>query len=86
MDKQPRIFFLLGTDGCHLCEVAETLLMQNNIEFQKIDIIEDEQLVSLYGDHIPVFIAENAEQALFWPFEQTQLKQYLIHYGIDSSY
>lgn len=77
--------FLLSTDGCHLCEVAKSLLEQSNMEFEVVDIIEEQQLIDLYGDKIPVLMAEGAEQALFWPFEQEQVKQYTEFYGISST-
>lgn len=77
--------FLLSTDGCHLCEVAKSLLEQNNTEYEIVDIIEDQQLIDAYGDKIPVLMAEGAEQALFWPFEQEQIRQYIEFYGISST-
>ena len=77
--------FLLSTDGCHLCEVAKSLLEQSNMEFEVVDIIEEQQLIDLYGDKIPVLMVEGAEQALFWPFEQEQVKQYTEFYGISST-
>ena len=77
--------FLLSTDGCHLCEVAKSLLDQLHLQYELVDIIEEQQLVDLYGDKIPVLMAETAEQALFWPFEQEQIKQYIEFYGISST-
>lgn len=77
--------FLLSTDGCHLCEVAKSLLEQLKLAHEVVDIIEEQQLVELYGDKIPVLMAEGAEQALFWPFQQEQVKQYIEFYGISST-
>ena len=77
--------FLLSTDGCHLCEVAKSLLDGMNLEYEVVDIIEEQQLVDLYGDKIPVLMAEGTESALFWPFEQDQIKQYIEFYGISST-
>ena len=77
--------FLLSTDGCHLCEVAKTLLKAMELEYELVDIIDDDQLVESYGDKIPVLMAEQAQQALFWPFQQEQIKQYIEFYGISST-
>ena len=77
--------FLLSTSGCHLCEVAQRELDNMRLKYEIIDIIDDEQLVANYGDKIPVLIVEKAEQALFWPFESQQIKQYIDHYGISST-
>lgn len=77
--------FLLSTDGCHLCEVAKSQLDQMNLQYEVVDIIEEQQLIDLYGDKIPVLMAEAAQQALFWPFEQEQVKQYIEFYGISTT-
>lgn len=77
--------FLLSTDGCHLCEVAKSLLEQMKLEYEVVDIIEEQQLIDLYGDKIPVLMAEASQQALFWPFEQEHVKQYIEFYGISST-
>lgn len=76
---------LLSTDGCHLCELAKPMIEQLGLEFEVVDIVTDPQLVDAYGASIPVLIVENAEQALFWPFEQLQIKQYVECYGISTS-
>lgn len=75
--------FLLSTDGCHLCEAAAKMLKVLELPFEIVDIVEDDQLIQVYGDKIPVLIADGAEQALFWPFEEEQLKQYVEFYGIS---
>ena len=76
---------LLSTDGCHLCDDAKAMLEQLNVDFELVDIIEDDQLVAHYGDKIPVLMAEGAQQALFWPFTNEQIKQYISFYGISST-
>ncbi len=77
--------FLLSTEGCHLCTVASDLLKSINVSFDLVDIVEDEQLVALYGATIPVVIAPDAEQALYWPFDEHELTQYVEHYGISKT-
>lgn len=74
---------LLSTEGCHLCEYAKEALDAINVNYQKIDIVESEDLMVAYSDHIPVLIAEGAEQALFWPFTEEDINQYKEFYGIS---
>ena len=76
---------LLSTEGCHLCDDAKAMLEQLKIDFELVDIIEDDQLVAHYGDKIPVLMVEGAQQALFWPFTNEQIKQYISFYGISST-
>ena len=83
MDK--KVLALLSTDGCHLCEEAQTLLNSMNVLYEYIDIIESDELVAHYGDKIPVLMFEGTEQALFWPFSIEQIKQYVDYYGISST-
>ena len=81
---------LLTTEGCHLCQQALKIIEQSawiikaqsseQLQFEIVDIIQDEQLVELYGDKIPVILFEHAEQALFWPFDAAQLEQYGAYY------
>lgn len=61
---------LLGTRGCHLCELAEDMLRvaakASGVQWCYRDIAEDETLVARYAERIPVVRACNAE--LGWPF------------------
>jgi hypothetical protein len=74
------LFHLYSSEGCHLCEQALALI--GNVipdhHIKVIDIvdneIEDEQnLVQLYGVHIPVLERLSDNTKLFWPFEQSQV-------------
>lgn len=62
---------LLGTRGCHLCDVAEGLLQRaaaaRHLDWQYRDIALDDALVAEYGERIPVLLAANG-RALGWPF------------------
>lgn len=49
-------YLLYGTEGCHLCEDAEQLLLEAGLAFSKQDIIEDPQLLQNYGVLIPVLL------------------------------
>ena len=59
---------LYSTLGCHLCEQAETLLLQLNITYQKIDIAEQEKWQEHYAIKIPVLLNTPKQQELCWPF------------------
>lgn len=62
---------LYGTVGCHLCEIAESLLRQAqavaDIRWQPIDIAElPEQEMLKFADKIPVLVT--ATKTLNYPF------------------
>lgn len=61
---------LLGTRGCHLCEQAEGLLVKaagaRPLRWRYTDIADDEQLLAVYGQRIPVLRRAGLE--LDWPF------------------
>lgn len=62
---------LLGTRGCHLCDIAEALLRQaaaaRSLQWEYRDIALDEALVSRYGERIPVLLLPDGRE-LGWPF------------------
>ncbi len=70
---------LYSTDGCHLCEDARALILANpNInEIKEQDIIEDESLVEQYRYSIPVLCHEPSQQRINWPFDASQLEQFI---------
>ncbi|PKH01503.1 thioredoxin family protein [Psychromonas sp. MB-3u-54] len=69
-------FLLYFTDGCHLCDDAQRLLQQTSVSYSKVDIIDDPQLVSLYGYSIPVIESDNGN-TLNWPFDLQQLNDFI---------
>jgi hypothetical protein len=71
---------LLGTLGCHLCEVAEAVLMpfvERGLLVELIDIAEREDWVESYGLRIPVLRRVDNGAELDWPFEAAQLVSFL---------
>ncbi|MAY34748.1 MAG: thioredoxin family protein [Spongiibacteraceae bacterium] len=73
---------LYGTSACHLCELAEDLLLdvqalRPGLQFEKIDIANDDQLIERYGVRIPVLkrLSDGAE--LGWPFDDFTLREWL---------
>ena len=68
---------LYTTTGCHLCELAETILhnvsASHNVKVIAIEIGDDDELVARYGISIPVVrFSDNTE--LNWPFEQQDIE------------
>lgn len=61
---------LLGTRGCHLCDEAEGMLARaaqaRALRWHYVDIAGDDELVSRYGQRIPVL--RSADRELAWPF------------------
>ncbi|MEI6897177.1 MAG: glutaredoxin family protein [Psychromonas sp.] len=67
---------LYYTDGCHLCDDATVLLESLNLDYQKIDIIEQSTLVELYKTRIPV-VKNESQATLNWPFSVQQLQDFI---------
>jgi len=69
-------FILYHTLGCHLCELAETVIAKANltlhehslISVEKVDIAENLDLTEKYGVKIPV-LSSASGQELNWPFD-----------------
>lgn len=69
-------FILFGTQGCHLCEDAERLLMQLRMEYQLKDVIENVQWQERYALKIPVLLHVRSQRQLDWPFDAQQLQTF----------
>lgn len=68
------------TLGCHLCEMAEAMLLQESVRgvaVDGIDIADHDALIERYGVRIPVVqrLTDGAE--LDWPFEAERLRRFL---------
>ncbi|MGA8134879.1 MULTISPECIES: glutaredoxin family protein [Pseudomonas] len=71
---------LFGTLGCHLCEVAEALLMplvDHGLMVELVDIAADEALFDAYGLRIPVLRRADTRAELDWPFDVEQVVAFL---------
>ena len=67
---------LFGTLGCHLCEVAEALLMpfvEHGLLVELVDIAEREDWVEQYGLRIPVLRRSDTGAELNWPVDAEQV-------------
>lgn len=72
---------LYGTEGCHLCDQAEELLVEpvaeGRISYAHADILDDPQLEERYAVRIPVLQDAASAQELGWPFDRAQLEEFL---------
>ncbi|PSS59179.1 glutaredoxin family protein [Pseudomonas sp. BBP2017] len=71
---------LFGTLGCHLCEVAEALLMpfvEHGLLVELVDIADDESQLARYGLLIPVLRRCDTGAELNWPFDAEQVVAFL---------
>ncbi|GBG15289.1 glutaredoxin [Novimethylophilus kurashikiensis] len=72
---------LYGTDSCHLCEEALSIIESckecADLEIVSIDIAADDSLEMIYGLRIPVLKLEDKE--LNWPFDRQQCLDFLEH-------
>ena len=74
-------WWLLGTSGCHLCDIAEQIIAQfqavQPISYQKVDIADfDETLMMAFATTIPVILTPS--KRLNYPFSVMDLQQLLI--------
>ena len=71
---------LLGTAGCHLCEDAEALiaaLPADAVTVELIDIADALHWQERYAIRIPVLYHPETTSELCWPFDQTDLNQFI---------
>ncbi len=67
---------LLGTLGCHLCELAEQELMPlvaHGLQVELVDIAENPLLLETYHLLIPVLRRTDTGGELAWPFDTRQV-------------
>lgn len=70
-------FVLFGTEGCHLCEDAEHLLLQAGLDFEKQDLINNDAAMQRYAIRIPVLLHTPSGLELSWPFNAPQLQDFI---------
>lgn len=75
-------FILLGTEGCHLCELAEELInecVDNGIKIpiELIDIAEQTKWQQDYATLIPVLLHRVTAQTLHWPFTKEDVLTFI---------
>ncbi|NTS77356.1 glutaredoxin family protein [Catenovulum sp. SM1970] len=74
-----KAFNLYHTDGCHLCELAESVfsLIGKQALYQHVDIAESEALVDQFGIRIPVVEHIESGACLDWPFDEQALIEFI---------
>lgn len=76
---------LLGTQACHLCDEAQSLLLQlQGALTQDLfteDIADSAAQVERYGLRIPVLLHEHSGAELDWPFDLPRLYAWLQQQG-----
>jgi hypothetical protein len=75
---------LYGTSACHLCEVAETILMsllaqEYTWRIELIDIADDDATLERYALKIPLLRCAVDGRELAWPFDAASVRQFLAH-------
>jgi hypothetical protein len=81
MTCEPRTLVLYHTEGCHLCEQAEALLLPfaqaRGWRLERVDIATEDALIARYGVRIPVVCDETRGVEIGWPFGATELARVL---------
>jgi len=81
-------YVLFGTEACHLCELAQQVILDVAqhiaMDVYVEDIGESESLVKQYGTRIPVLLDESSGRELSWPFDQNGLLVWLNHKESES--
>ena len=72
---------LYGTSACHLCELAEEILIGLVAagaapDFEKVDLADDDALFERYGERIPV-LRDGQGRELGWPFDAAEAVAWL---------
>ena len=68
---------LLGTNGCHLCDDAQTLLNECKISADYIDIAEHEEWQPQFALLIPVLLLVESQRFLNWHFDSPALLSFI---------
>ena len=75
-----RELILYGTLGCHLCELAEAVLLPcvaQGWQVELVDIAEDDALFERFSTRIPVLLHPVSGGELAWPFDDFALLRFL---------
>ncbi|MES2580856.1 MAG: glutaredoxin family protein [Pseudomonadota bacterium] len=74
----PKELYLYSTSHCHLCELAEALLIESTEKLvEVIEIANDDRLLSQYGLRIPVLKRLDTNAELGWPFNSNDIALFL---------
>lgn len=81
-DTPPLRCLLFSTSACHLCDQAAGLLFNldipRDVRLQVVDVADDPALLDRYGEFIPVLRRRDNGAELFWPFDATAARDFLL--------
>lgn len=76
-----RQFLLMSSVGCHLCDQAAEIVINNlnphEYQLDAVDIAYDDLLMEKYALLIPVLLDELSGRELRWPFDASQLQHFI---------
>ncbi len=82
MNSVDSILLLYSRSDCHLCDRAETVVMEvigsGPWQLKKIDIDSDPKLTKRYGWSIPVLARADDGRELCWPFPSSRVRTLLL--------
>ncbi|MEV4266143.1 glutaredoxin family protein [Kribbella sp. NPDC049584] len=71
---------MYGKPGCHLCDDAREIIRsvcgELGVEWTEVDITQDDQLFTQYGEQIPVTFVDG-KQHDFWRVDSARLRKAL---------
>jgi len=76
-----KTFVLYSTEHCHLCELAEQILIQTldakKHQVDVEDIADNDLLLARYGIRIPVLVDFHSKAELQWPFDAESVQKFI---------
>jgi glutaredoxin len=67
VDPVPAVITLLSRSGCHLCEQARTVVVEQamaaGVDWAEVDVDTDPELRADFGDLVPVVLVDGIEHA-----------------------
>ncbi|WP_329003776.1 glutaredoxin family protein [Kribbella sp. NBC_00709] len=71
---------MYGKPGCHLCddarEIIRAVCAELGVQWTEVDITQDDQLFTQYGEQIPVTFVDG-KQHDFWRVDPARLRKAL---------
>ena len=73
---------MYGKPGCHLCDDAREIIRsvcgELGVQWSEVDITQDDQLFTQYGEQIPVTFVDG-KQHDFWRVDPARLRKALTN-------
>ena len=70
---------LYSRPQCGLCDKARAMLAEGGLgnDYETVDIENDLELITRYGDQVPVLYNDQTGEKLSWPFTVSQARSLL---------